>query len=186
MTLSVVEPYYEEPSFLDALAETMAAGFESGCWSCHRDQVTVLFSAHSLPRRFVLKTKDPYPQQIEATCRAVMRRSFPNNPWELAYQSKVGRMVWLGPTTDGLLHYFSATETDNLLIVPVAFVSDHSETLYEIDIQYAELAEQLGLKHVHRAPALNSRPPFIHLLAQLVQRELEKLSQPSAPTMMVL
>ncbi|MDX2085826.1 MAG: ferrochelatase [Candidatus Melainabacteria bacterium] len=180
--LTVINNYHDHPRYLKALASTIAQGLQQHEWNCPPEQVNILFSAHSLPRRFVKRTKDPYPQQIEASARQVMEQFFPKNPWVLAYQSKVGRMVWLGPQTDGMLHYFAATDEDNILMVPISFVSDHVETLVEIDMEYLELAHELGLKYCHRAPAFNDNPLFIEALGELT---LETLRQASVPSLLV-
>lgn len=167
--LSVIPSFWENEKYLKSLADTIEAGLDAHAWGCDRNDVTILFSAHSLPRKFVKKNKDPYPEQIQACAERVMQQYFPGNPWQLGYQSKVGNLVWLGPQTDGMLHYYAATETDNILMVPISFVSDHLETLYEIDLEYLQLAKELGLAHCHRAPALNSAPLFIEALADLIE-----------------
>jgi protoporphyrin/coproporphyrin ferrochelatase len=172
----VVPPYYQHPDYLAALAETITDGLAAyPDWSVPPHDVTIMFSAHSLPRRHVKRTEDPYPQQIYDCADAIMRQFFPQNPWELGFQSKVGRMAWLGPQTDGLLHYFAATHVDNVLVVPISFVSDHVETLFELDIDYIPLGREIGIPHVQRAPSLNSRPSFIHALTQLVLEQLTPL-----------
>jgi ferrochelatase len=180
--LSVIPSFWDNPKYLQGFANTIAAGLAAGQWSCPLDDVTVLFSAHSLPRKFVKKNNDPYPEQIEACAKALMQQYFPKNSWELGYQSKVGNLVWIGPQTDGLLHYFAATNTDNILMVPISFVSDHLETLFEIDLEYIPLAHELGLNHCHRAPALNNEPMFIEALADLI---IEQLSQAAVPHLQV-
>lgn len=182
--LRMVNTYYDDPQFIQAVADTVRDALQEKTWGCHPQDVTVLFSAHSLPRRFVIRNKDPYPQQIEATCRLVMDH-FPGMKWDLAYQSKVGNLVWLGPQTDGVLAYYSATGVDNVLMVPIAFVSDHVETLFEIDLEYIPEAEELGLHHCHRAAALNDHPRFIQALAAQVMTffpELATQTQPSSST----
>jgi ferrochelatase len=97
-----------------------------------------------------------------------MNQYFPNNPWELGFQSKVGKMPWLGPDTEGVLHYFAAKNVDNILMVPISFVSDHLETLFEIDMLYLGLAKELKIPNAKRSPALNSRPSFIQAMANVI------------------
>ncbi|MFM7468706.1 MAG: ferrochelatase [Vampirovibrionales bacterium] len=169
--IRVVGHYYQHPSYLAALAETIQEGLSRGQWSVPEKDVRILFSAHSLPRSFISKRKDPYQRHIETTCQAVMHHAFPEHTWDLAYQSKVGKLVWLGPQTDGMLAYYRAKEIDNILIVPVAFVSDHVETLCEIDQEYIPEAHHLGLCHVERCPSLNSRPTFIHALKTILMEK---------------
>jgi ferrochelatase len=180
LELSVVPAYYNDPGYLAALADAMREALTDDCWSCPPGEVQVLFSAHSLPLKHVKRTGDPYPEQIDTTARRVMRDFFPDNPWDICYQSQVGRMRWLGPSVDGALHYFAGKKTDNVLIVPISFVSDHVETLVEIDRLYLPLAEALNIPHCHRAPALNTRPAFIRALADLVSGPLTRAGEEKA------
>jgi ferrochelatase len=179
-SLSVVPPYYDHPRFLQAVAELMEQGLNENPWTCPKDEVQIVFSAHSLPVKHVKRTKDPYPDQIYECAKMLCSQYFPNNPWELAYQSKVGKMPWLGPSVDGILHYFAGKQRDNLLLVAISFVSDHVETLVELDAQYIPLANELGIEHCYRAPSLNTHPTFIQAMADLVITELEKTEPPTA------
>lgn len=172
--ISVAPPYYNHSRYLEALADTIQSGLEQNEWECPPEEVQLLFSAHSLPVKHVKKTKDPYPQQIIETARKINETYFPNNPWEVCYQSQVGNMPWLGPSVDGALHYFAGKNIDNILVIPISFVSDHVETLVEIDQMYLPLAKELQFKHCHRAPALNTNPGFIRAMTELVSAELDK------------
>lgn len=173
LTRHVIDPYYGHPLFQAALAETVEEALAANTWSCPTEDVQILFSAHSLPKKFVERTGDVYPAQIVETCERLMRDYFPSNPWELGYQSKVGKMPWLGPDTEGVLSFFAAKNVDNILMVPVSFVSDHLETLYEIDGLYLGMARELGIKNCNRTPALNVRPSFIEALTTIVLEALE-------------
>jgi ferrochelatase len=177
-SMSVVPPYADYPVYLQAMGEMIAQGLAENNWTCPQEEVQIVFSAHSLPVEHVKRTKDPYPEQIYECAKAIAETYFPNNPWELAFQSQVGRKAWLGPSVDGILHYFSGKRQDNLLLVAISFVSDHVETLVEIDKQYIPLANELGIEHCFRAPALNTHPTFIRALADLTITALEK-SQPT-------
>jgi protoporphyrin/coproporphyrin ferrochelatase len=172
ITLSVVPPFYKHPTYLTALGDTIREGLASYPWTCPINDVHIVFSAHSLPRRHIKRTNDPYPQQILETAQRVMAEQFADNPWDLGFQSKVGPIPWLGPDTEGVLHYMAATQADNVLMVPISFVSDHLETLYEIDMLYLPLGDELGIPHCHRAKALNNTPNFINTLTQLVKTTL--------------
>lgn len=174
--LSVIGEYHQHPAYLQALADTMHQTITAKEWSCPPEGITVLFSAHSLPAKFVRKTGDPYPEQIQATIQALMQTHFPNNRWELAYQSKVGNMMWLGPPTDGVLSFLAASGEQNVLIVPISFVSDHVETLYEIDQLYMPEGRQQGITHLHRAAALNDHPGYLAMLAELAAEPLQPAS----------
>lgn len=177
LDLSVVPPYHDHPLYLQAMRECIQEGLDSNPWTCAKDEVQIVFSAHSLPIRHVKRTKDPYPEQIFSCAETIAKTFFPNNPWELAYQSQVGKMPWLGPSTDGILHYFSGKDRDNLLLVALSFVSDHVETLVEIDRQYIPLANELKIEHCYRAPSLNTNPSFIQALAELTLTELRKTNE---------
>jgi protoporphyrin/coproporphyrin ferrochelatase len=172
ITVSVVPPFYKHPTYLMALGDTIREGLANYPWTCPTQDVHIVFSAHSLPRRHIKRTQDPYPQNILDTAQMVMAEQFPNNPWDLGYQSKVGPIPWLGPDTEGVLHYMAASKVDNVLMVPISFVSDHLETLYEIDMLYLPLGHELGIPQCHRVKALNNTPNFIHTLTQLVKTAL--------------
>lgn len=173
--LGVVPAYAQHPGYLAALAECIREALRQHPWSCPPEDVQLLFSAHSLPVKHVARTQDPYPSQIEASIRRLTARHFPKNPWELAYQSRVGSMKWLGPSTEGVLHYFAGQQRDNILIVPISFVSEHVETLVEIDRQFLPEAAEIGIRHCYRTPTFNADPRFIQVLADLVEA---RLSQP--------
>lgn len=179
--MSVIDGYALDDRYLAALAECVRDGLEQNTWGCPAEEVHVLFSAHSLPLSHVKRTKDPYPDHVYQSAKALMERYFPKNDWDLCYQSKVGKMPWLGPYTDSALTYLAAQGQDNALLVPISFVTDHVETLVEIDRQYIPLANELGMKHCHRAPALNSRPAFISALAGLVAEKLSLQEWTSFP-----
>lgn len=107
-----------------------------------RDKVVLLFSAHSLPMT-VVNRGDPYPAEVAATVNAVMDKLGHSNPYRLIWQSQVGPQPWLGPKTETAVEEYGKKGIKNLLVVPIAFVSDHIETLYEVDIEYGELAEKV-------------------------------------------
>ncbi len=130
----------------------------------------VLFSAHGLPQR-VIDRGDPYQWQVEQTVAAV-RKLLPQE-WDAAtcYQSRVGPLKWLVPSTEEELRRAGRDGT-GVVVAPIAFVSDHIETLVELDLEYAQLARELQIPYYLRAPALGSAPRFIDALADLVERAL--------------
>ena len=131
----------------------------------------VLFSAHGLPRSVVARG-DPYQWQVEETARAIVARlSLDGLDWRVCYQSKVGPMAWLGPSTEDELDR-AGRERVPVVVVPIAFVSEHSETLVELDITYRDRARAAGVPAYHRVPALGTQPAFIAALAQLVRAAL--------------
>ena len=124
----------------------------------------MLFSAHSLPVKFI-EEGDPYVDQIKETINEVTKKI--DIKWSLSYQSKTGPVKWLGPSTETMLHGLADKGTKNLLVVPISFVSDHIETLYEIDILYKNMANTLGIR-LERTEALNTSPLFISALRDIV------------------
>jgi len=141
-----------------------------------RDDVVLLFSAHSLPM-MVVDRGDPYPQEVGATVQMVMQELGYSNPYRLVWQSKVGPKQWLGPATDNVIKGLVERGKKDLLLIPIAFTSDHIETLYELDYEYAsELAQEVGARTVHRSEALNGSPLFIEGLANLVVNHLRDKS----------
>ncbi|XP_061836814.1 ferrochelatase, mitochondrial [Nerophis lumbriciformis] len=137
-----------------------------------RDDVVILFSAHSLPMA-VVNRGDPYPQEVGATVQRVMERLGHCNPYRLVWQSRVGPMAWLGPQTDEVIKGLCERGKKNLLLVPIAFTSDHIETLHELDIEYGQvLGEECGAENLRRAESLNGNPLFMKALAELVQAHL--------------
>lgn len=133
-----------------------------------REEVVILFSAHSLPMS-VVNRGDPYPQEVGATVQKVMEKINFSNPYRLVWQSKVGPMPWLGPPTDETIKGLCQKGKKNILLVPIAFTSDHIETLYELDIEYAEhLGKECGVENIRRSESLNGNPLFSKALADLV------------------
>lgn len=130
----------------------------------------VLFSAHGLPKR-VIEAGDPYQWQVEQSVAAV-RKLLPAG-WEprVCYQSRVGPLKWIGPSTEEEIHAAGADKA-GVIVVPIAFVSEHVETLVELDVEYAQLAGQLDVPYYLRAPALGAAPRFIDALADLAERAL--------------
>jgi ferrochelatase len=135
-----------------------------------RDSVVLLFSAHSLPMS-VVNRGDPYPAEVAATVYAVMQRLGMRNPYRLVWQSQVGPSAWLGAQTSDTVHEYVKKGQTDLVLVPIAFTSDHIETLYEVD---REIIGETGLDSIKRAESLNGSPVFIQALADLAKEHLEK------------
>lgn len=126
----------------------------------------ILFSAHGLPKK-VITDGDPYQRQVEQTCAAVAERAgLKPGSWHACFQSRVGPMEWIGPSTEAEIRQ-AGLEGKSLIVVPIAFVSEHSETLVELDIEYAHLAREAGVPRYVRVPALGTQPDFIEALAKL-------------------
>jgi len=147
------------PGLTDAHAATIRATWEK---AGKPGNVRLLFSAHGLPEK-VVAGGDPYQAQVRATAQAVAFRLPEFTDWEVCYQSRVGPMKWIGPSTDDEIRRAGA-EGKGVLISPIAFVSEHVETLVELDHEYGELAGQVGCAPYLRAPALGVSPRFIDAL----------------------
>jgi len=169
IAVEIIDKWYDEPLYLDALAETVTEELARFSIS-DKQQLQILFSAHALPQDFV-DQGDPYPEHLQATIDGVMRRVGDYN-WSLAFQSRSGPVKWMEPQTDDAIIKLLAAGKGHILIVPISFVSDHIETLYEIDVMYKKLAEEHGAVEFRRTPSLNTRAPFIKALAGLVEERL--------------
>ncbi len=159
--LSRVESFHDHPGYLDALAATVGQGLEQA-----DGDAMVVFSAHSLPQSFIDRG-DPYKDQVEATVQGVVERLGLDGNWRLAFQSRSGPVKWLEPNTVELCEALIAEGRRRLLLVPVSFVSDHIETLHELDIQLRDHCLSLGAEAFFRAPALGPSPAFIQALKEL-------------------
>lgn len=136
--------------------------------------VRILFSAHGLPEK-VIRAGDPYQWQVERTAaRIVESLAVPGLDWSVCYQSRVGPLKWIGPATDSEIER-AGRDGRAVVLFPIAFVSEHSETLVELDIDYAELAERSGVRDYRRVPTVGIHPAFIGGLADLVLNALSEL-----------
>ncbi|KAK4155814.1 hypothetical protein C8A00DRAFT_13215 [Chaetomidium leptoderma] len=135
-----------------------------------RDKVVLLFSAHSLPMT-VVNRGDPYPAEVAASVHAVMNRLNNVNPYRLIWQSQVGPQPWLGPQTSSTVENYIAKGQKDLLLIPIAFTSDHIETLYELDEEV--IGESGHADTVKRVESLNGSPVFIQALADLAKSHLD-------------
>jgi ferrochelatase len=130
-------------------------------------RVHLLFSAHSVPQSYIAEG-DPYLRHTQETVRLVSAALGDVSPAHLSFQSKVGPVKWLEPSTAEKLRELGAAGARQVLAIPVSFVSDHIETLYELDILYRKVAAEIGIPAYRRVPALNCAPSFIRALAELV------------------
>ena len=153
--------YPDEPGFIAASVDLLKQGLaETGT-----RPTRVLFSAHGLPEK-VIKAGDPYQAQVERTAKAIADR-IGGLDWSVCYQSRVGPLKWIGPPTDGEIRR-AGQDGKAIVLYPLAFVSEHSETLVELDIEYRHLAEQSGVPAYVRVPTVGTHPLFIAGLADRV------------------
>jgi ferrochelatase len=156
--------YFNHPTYIKAMVENIKENLPD------YKNYYFLFSAHSLPEK-IIKQGDPYQKQVEETVKLIMEH-FPKNKYCLAYQSKVGPVKWLEPFTDEEIKRLANEGIKSLAVIPVAFVSEHSETLYELDYQYGQLAKESGIKNYKRIPTLKTHPLFIKALKEIVTEEV--------------
>jgi ferrochelatase len=131
----------------------------------------LLLSAHGLPKK-VVAGGDPYQWQVERTAKALVAAlDIPDLDWTICYQSRVGPLKWLEPATDVEIRKAGA-QGKGLIVAPIAFVSEHSETLVELDIEYGKLAREAGVPDYRRAATVGADPTFIEGLAGLVRRAM--------------
>ncbi|GBF82137.1 ferrochelatase [Aphanothece sacrum] len=168
---TLIPSWYDDPGYLAAMSDLIVQELEK---FEHPDQVHLFFSAHGVPQSYVDEAGDPYQAEIESCTSLIMQTLNRPNPHTLAYQSRVGPVEWLKPYTEEALHELGEEGVNDLLVVPISFVSEHIETLQEIDIEYREVAEEAGIHNFQRVPALNTHPIFIDSLAQLVINSLEQ------------
>jgi ferrochelatase len=168
--LSAVKSWATHPKLVEGLAGRVNHALDRFS-SEERSAVTVLFTAHSLPER-ILRDRDPYPDEVRATMEAVTARLPAGQPTTFAYQSQ-GRSPepWLGPDVESTLDRLAADGVGGVVIAPIGFLSDHVETLYDIDIEFRARADKLGLR-LERMAMLNDSDPLAETLAALVDEHL--------------
>ncbi len=166
---TVIPSWYDSPGYLEAMADLIRQQLDQ---LSDPDQAHVFFSAHGVPVSYVEEVGDPYQREIEACARLIMQQLDRPNPYTLAYQSRVGPVEWLKPYTEDAIRDLAEKGVQDLVVVPLSFVSEHIETLQEIDMEYREVAEEAGIERFSRVPALNTHPVFINDLANLVLNAL--------------
>ncbi len=177
---TVIPSWYDRPGYLRAMADLIAHELDQ---FPNPDRVQVFFSAHGVPVSYVEEAGDPYQKEIENCVALIMQTLDRPNAHTLAYQSRVGPVEWLQPYTEDALAELAAQGVEDLAVVPISFVSEHIETLQEIDMEYRELAEEAGIENFHRVPALNTHPVFIEDLANMVVEAMEAPSMTLAEVM---
>jgi len=161
-----IETFYRHESYLEALTEKVD---EALARFPQPERAELIFSAHSVPLA-VIDKGDPYQQQIEETVELLMQSGGWQNRHHLCYQSKVGASKWLQPSLRKTLRDLAGSGTREVCVVPISFVSDHVETLGEIDHEAREEAHRLGITQFEMTEGLNNSPKFIAALADLVKR----------------
>ena len=163
--------YAAHPKYVTALSERIDEGLQRFPKSV-RDDVQLVFSAHGTPLREMKNRRDPYCCHVHATVDCVMRQRGHDLPCHVAFQSKVGPAEWLTPSTPDKLEELASEGHETVLVMPVAFVTDHIETAYELDIEVREHAESIGIEHYEVTSGLNCHPLFIEALAEATISQL--------------
>lgn len=173
MTIRTFANYFDSPDFIELWSERVKASWEA----LPQGTKHLVISAHNLPLSYVAEG-DPYPQQIRRTAQEVTRRLglHERKDWTLCWQSAVGPVRWMTPTTERTIEALCAHGKEHLLVWPIAFVSDHIETLVEIDLEYAELAHSRGAKTFSRVQNFDAHQDFIHFLSVQVERAAIELN----------
>jgi ferrochelatase len=172
---TLIEKYHDFPPYLDAFVERIEQGLERFPAE-KRKTVHIVFSAHGTPMKLV-RQGDPYSHQIAETVNAVIKQGGFSHDWSLCYQSKVGPQKWLTPSTPDMIEELAGRGVKDMLIVPIAFASDHLETLFELGIEYRKLADKSGVEQYEVTTGLNDSTKFIDALAQLVMVEVGHRSE---------
>jgi len=170
---TVIPSWHKQDGYLQAMTELIAQELDQ---LTNPDEAHIFFSAHGVPKSYVEEAGDPYEQEIEECTYLIMQTLNRPNYYTLAYQSRVGPVEWLQPYTEDAIKELGSKGVKDLVVVPISFVSEHIETLQEIDIEYRELAEESGIHNFRRVPAPNTHPVFIKALADLV---IDALKSPS-------
>ncbi|KAK4979865.1 ferrochelatase hem15 [Elasticomyces elasticus] len=168
---SVIDRWPTHSGLIDAFAQNITAALETYPAEV-RDSVVLVYSAHSLPMS-VVNRGDPYPAEVAATVWAVQQKLGFKNAYRLSWQSQVGPSAWLGAQTSDTVNNFVKKGQKDLVLIPIAFTSDHIETLFEIDQEVIHEANELGAEgRVRRAESLNGSPTFINALASIASAHL--------------
>ncbi len=174
LPLTAIETWYDHPKYIDALAARVSEGLER---FPAESRPVLLFSAHGLPKHFI-DDGDSYCQHIRTTMDLIRER-FPELGWVIAYQSRVGPVEWIRPSTEETIDILGRRDrVEDVLVIPISFVSDHIETLYEIDMLYGDQARRVGIKNFRRTEGLNDSPAFLDALADVVEPALTRVGEP--------
>jgi ferrochelatase len=156
--------YPEENGFIETIVRSLRPALADACQ--HRQPTRLLLTAHGLPKRIV-RAGDPYPEQVARTAAAIVSGlGIPELDWRVCYQSRVGPVEWIGPSTDDEVRR-AGEDGISLIVAPISFVSEHSETLVELDLDYRRLAENSSVPSYHRIATVGAEPGFIARISGL-------------------
>ncbi|GJJ14268.1 hypothetical protein Clacol_008532 [Clathrus columnatus] len=170
---SVIDRWGTHPGFVEAVAQNIEKTLQKFPPE-RRSSVVLLFSAHSLPMS-VVNRGDPYVLEVSASVSAVMQRLGNKNPYRLVWQSQVGPSAWMGMQTREAVQGLARLGRKEVILIPIAFTSDHIETLFELDLEYVKEGHELGMD-IHRSESLNESPVFIRAIADIAAQHLKEVS----------
>ena len=170
-SVTYIRDYFDNPKYIAALNERIDEGMMHFPTDV-RDDIQIVFSAHGTPERLI-KQGDPYLTQIKETVACVMKARNFSHEYHLCFQSKVGPVKWIEPSTEDMIKVLGAKSKRQLLIVPVSFVSDHIETLFELDVKYRRLAEKSDIENYVVMQGLNDSKTFVTALKELAAQALQ-------------
>ncbi|MDA3861139.1 MAG: ferrochelatase, partial [Melioribacteraceae bacterium] len=168
--ITQINNFHNDEKYLSAISARIDEGLKSFPEDI-RNNVELLFSAHSVPQSLIVNG-DPYQSQILESIRLIMEIRKDSEKHHISYQSKVGPVKWLVPSTEEKVKELGTIGIKSLLVIPISFVSDHIETLYELDIEYRKVAEENNITNYKVMTGLNDSPKFIEQLHDLVLNEL--------------
>ena len=175
--VKIIDHFYDHPDYIAAIVERINSVLAE---IKRPDEIHLVFSAHGLPLALVEKG-DPYPKQIEETVQMVRELGAWPNPHVLCYQSRVGPQKWLQPSLTTTIEQMAHNGIKRILVIPISFLTEHIETLHEINVEARVEAESLGITEFHMMPALNDSPLLIRALADLVLRSVGMRSGVASP-----
>lgn len=171
-SIHFVPAFYRQPGYIEALCDRIGTALDAAPVDAH-----LLFSAHGLPVSYLRRLRDPYARQIQETVALILQelRSSRGHcpPFQLSWQSRVGPTRWLSPATRTVLSSLGAANVPAVVVAPISFAGDHLETLYEIDIELAEVARAAGMVNFLRVPALDLHPRFVDALCDVLTPALQ-------------
>jgi protoporphyrin/coproporphyrin ferrochelatase len=166
-SLKITRPFYEHPQYISAIVQTLRTAISEIDLS---GKYHVIFSAHALPQSYIDKG-DPYRQQIERTIALVLNE-YPLDNYSLSFQSKIGPVAWMKPSTIETVRQIGQSGVRQVIVMPIGFVCDHIETLYELDIELASIAKESGITKFVRGETFNDSDAFAQLLVSLIEEKI--------------
>jgi ferrochelatase len=161
-----IKSFFNQKEYLNGVSKRIDEGLELFP-NTLKGKTELLFSAHSIPQKLV-DDGDPYQEQILESIRLIMELRNNSEKFHISYQSKVGPVKWLKPSTEEMIKNLGESGVENLLVIPISFVSDHIETLFELNIEYRKIANESNIKNYKVMTGLNDSPIFISQLHNLV------------------